>query len=93
MTDSTPKVAAVTVPVQSVWQHTTVIISAIMAIVIALLASLVQLQDLPGLPTNVLGWIASAISVLTAIVVVYQKLNGIITITPTAAAKLTGNTQ
>lgn len=93
MTDSTPKVAAVTVPVQNVWQHTTVIIATIMAMIPIVIAALVQIKELPGLPTNILAWIASAISVLTAVVVIWQKLNGLITITPTAAAKLTGNTQ
>lgn len=78
----------VQLPVQDVWKHTTVIVATIMAIIPIVIAALVQLKDVPGLPTNVLGWIASAVSVLTAIFVIYQKINGIISITPTAAAKL-----
>lgn len=84
-------VAQVVVPVQNVWKHTTVIISTLMAVIPIVLAALVQLKDLPGLPTNIAVWIASAVSVLTAILVIWQKLNGLITITPTAAAKLQEN--
>lgn len=78
----------VPVQVQNVWQHTTVVVTSLIAAIPVIIAILEQFKDLPGLPTNVLAWIASAVSILTAVFVLYQKLFGTPTVTPTAAAKL-----
>jgi hypothetical protein len=91
MTDISPKPQPGTiapVEVQAVWKHVTVIATTIFAAIPFVIAALVQLHDIPGLPTNVMAWIGTAISVLTALFVLYQKLYGIPTVTPTAAAKL-----
>lgn len=76
------------VEVQNVWKHTTVIVTSVVSAIPLIIAVLTQLKELPGLPTNVMAWIASAIAILTALFVLYQKLFGTPTVTPTAAAKL-----
>lgn len=76
------------VEVEPVWKHLTVIVSTIIAVIPLVIAMLTQFQQLPGLPTNVMAWIAAAISLLTTVLVVYQKLFGKPQITPTAASKL-----
>lgn len=91
--DQSPKPEVGTVaPVQvvSIWKHPTVLIAAGIAAVPTVLATLVQLQQLPGLPTNDLAWIASAVSILTVVATVLRALGllGAPVISPTAAAKL-----
>jgi hypothetical protein len=80
------------VEVVSVWKHLTMIIGTVMAIASIILAALVQLNDIPGLPTNITAMIGSAITVLTVLVTLYQKLYGKPQITPTAAAKVIQST-
>jgi hypothetical protein len=84
-----PVGATVTVPatVASVWSHATVIIAGFMAAIPAIIAILVQLKELPGLPTNVLAWVTTAITVLGGLATLWAKLHGAPTITPTMAAK------
>lgn len=97
MTDTTnitpPKPAVGSVaPVQvvNIWNHPMVLLAAVIAAIPTILAALVQLQELPGLPANVLAWIASAIAVLSLVATVLRNLGllGTPSITPTAAAKL-----
>lgn len=78
------------VEVKSTWKHPLVIISTIGAAIPAIILALVQLQQLPGLPTNILAWITTSIGVLTATATVLRQLGllGTPSISPTAAAKL-----
>lgn len=92
-TDMTPKPAIGSVaPVQvvSIWKHPMVLIMAAIASIPTALAILVQLQELPGLPTNVLAWISTAIGILTLLATILRNLGllGLPSVTPTAAAKL-----
>lgn len=92
-TDMSPKPAVGSVaPVQvvNIWNHTMVLITSAIAIIPIVLATLVQLKDLPGLPTNISVWIGAAISILTAVLTVMRNLGmlGVPQTTPTAAAKL-----
>jgi hypothetical protein len=87
---SAPPVGAtvnVPVTVASVWSHATVIIAGFMAVTPAIIAVLVQLKELPGLPTNILAWIATAITVLGTLATIWAKVSGAPTITPSMAAK------
>ena len=91
--DISPKPAIGSVaPVQvvSLWKHPMVIIMSCIAAIPAVIAGLVQLKALPGLPTNVTAWIGTAISVLTVILTILRNLGllGLPSVTPTAAAKL-----
>lgn len=91
--DTSPKPAIGSVaPVQvvSIWKHPLVLITTAIAIVPVVLTVLIQIQELPGLPTNVLGWIASSVAVLTAVATVLRALGllGAPVISPTAAAKV-----
>lgn len=91
MTDISPKPEAGTVApveVQPWYKHATIIVLTIVAAIPTIIGILVQFQQLPGLPTNVLAWIASSISILGAVYALYQKLFGTPMVTPTAAAKL-----
>lgn len=89
MNETKPQVGSVApVEVEPIWKHLTVILTAIIAGIPTIIAVLTQLQQLPGLPTNIMAWIASAVSILTFILVIYQKLFGKPQITPTAASKL-----
>lgn len=86
-----PEVGTVApVVVQAWYKHPLVIIATIGAAIPTLILVLVQLQDLPGLPTNVLAMITSAIGILTAVLTLLRQLGllGMPSITPTAAAKL-----
>ena len=78
------------VGVVAIWKHPMVWIMAAIAAIPTTITILVQLQELPGLPTNVLGWIATAISVLSVLATILRNLGllGTPAITPTAAAKL-----
>lgn len=78
------------VQVASIWSHPMVWITSAIALIPIALAVLVQLQELPGLPTNILAWITTAVSVLTVVVTIARNLGllGAPVITPTAAAKL-----
>ena len=91
-TDTSPKPAVgTTVPlevkVKSIWTHVTIVVASVMTGITAILAVLVQLKELPFLPTNVLAWITVSILVLTQITQMYQKLFGKPAVTPTSAAK------
>lgn len=91
MTDTSPKPVAGTVApveVQPWYKHVTLIVLSVLAAIPSIIALLVQLHDVPGLPTNVLAWITSAIAILGAVYALYQKLFGTPMVTPTAAAKL-----
>lgn len=91
MTDPKPEVGTVApVQVAKIWNHPLVIVTTIAAAIPAVLALLIQLHQIPGLPTNVTAWIGSAIAVLTAIVTFLRALGllGAPVITPTAAAKV-----
>lgn len=91
MADTKP-IEGTVAPVQvvAVWKHPMVIITAVIAAVPTILATLVQLHDIPGLPTNVLAWIGSAIAFLTTVITVLRALGllGAPVISPTAAAKV-----
>lgn len=92
MTDVSPKpqtgtVVPVEAKVKAIWRHVTIIVAAIMAFLAAVLAILVQLKDLPFLPTNVATWITVAITVIGGLIQIYQKLYGTPAVTPTLAAK------
>ena len=78
------------VEVKSLWKHPMVIITSLIAAIPLVLGALVQLQQIPGLPTNIMAWIAGGISTLTAILTILRALGllGAPVITPTAAAKL-----
>lgn len=93
MADESPKPAVgsvAPVTVVSIWQHTMVLITSAIAVIPIILAALVQLKELPGLPTNWAVWIGAAISVGTAVLTVLRNLGflGLPQTTPTAAAKL-----
>lgn len=93
MSDTSPKPApgsVAPVEVVSIWKHPMVIITTVIATIPVILAVLIQLQELPGLPTNVTAWIASSVAILTAIVTVMRGLGflGAPVISPTAAAKV-----
>lgn len=91
MTDISPKPQAgsvAPVEVQPWYKHVTLIVLALMAAIPTIIAMLVQLQQIPGLPTNIMAWIASAVTILGAVYAIYQKLFGIPLITPTAAARV-----
>lgn len=88
---SKPAVGSVApVEVVSVWKHPTVLVASAIAAVPTVLATLVQLHELPSLPTNIATWIGSAIAILTAVASVLRALGllGAPVITPTAAAKV-----
>jgi hypothetical protein len=89
-TNSTkPEVGSVApVEVQNIWKHASVIVTSAITAIPIVLAVLTQFKELPGLPTNIALWIGTAISVLTAVYIAYQKLFGTPVVTPTAAAKL-----
>lgn len=78
------------VEVRSAWKHPLIILSSIAAAIPLILAALIQLQEIPGLPTNVMAWIASGITILTLISTVLRQLGflGKPSVSPTAAAKL-----
>lgn len=78
------------VQVVSLWKHPLVLLTVIIGSIPAVLAILVQMQQLPGLPTNVLAWIGTAVAVLTAVATILRQLGilGSPSVTPTAAAKL-----
>lgn len=76
------------VTVSNVFSHVTVWIAAFVAAIPAIIALLVQFQELPGLPTNILAWMASAVTILGTIATIYARLHGSPTITPTMAAKV-----
>src|SRR6478752_2693168 len=65
-----PATVAAEVKVVKIWEHPMVIITAVLAAIPTLLVVLVQLKELPGLPTNVLGWITAAIGILTLILTI-----------------------
>lgn len=91
MTDISPKPQPGTVApveVQPWYKHASIVITSIVAAIPLILAVLVQFQQLPGLPTNIEAWIGSAIAILTAVFVAYQKIFGTPMITPTAASKV-----
>lgn len=91
MTDPVPAPVVTTdVKVVSIWAHPMVILTTATAIIPVIIAALVQLHDIPGLPTNVLAWIASAVAVLTTILTILRNLGllGQMATTPSAAAKL-----
>lgn len=91
MTDVSSKPQAGTVApvvVQPWYKHATIIVLSLIASIPVIISILVQFQQLPGLPTNVLAWITSVISVLGAVYALYQKLFGTPMVTPTAASKL-----
>lgn len=91
MTDIKPEVGTVApVQVTPIWKHPLVIIATLAAIISAVLTALIQLHQIPGLPTNVTAWIGTAISVLTALVTLLRALGvlGAAVISPTAAAKV-----
>lgn len=78
------------VAVVPLWKHPMVLIGVVIASLPAILAFLVQLHQLPGLPTNVMAWIASAITIISLVITILRNLGllGTPAITPTAAAKL-----
>lgn len=78
------------VQVVNIWKHPLVLLMAAIASVPLVLATLVQLHQIPGLPTNVATWIDSGIAILTVVVTVLRGLGllGQPVISPTAAAKL-----
>jgi len=93
MSDISPKpVEGSVAPVEvvSIWKHPMVLITSIIAALPLILAALVQLQQIPGLPTNWMAWIASGISAITALITILRALGllGSPVITPTAARKL-----
>lgn len=91
MADMKPEVGTVApVQVVAIWQHPLVLITTAIAAVPTILATLIQLHQIPGLPTNVLAWMGSAIAVLTTVVTALRALGllGAPVITPTAAAKV-----
>lgn len=91
MPDLKPEVGTVApVEVKSIWKHPLVIITGLAAAIPAILAALIQLHQIPGLPTNIMAWIGTAISVLTALVTLLRALGllGAPVISPTAAAKV-----
>lgn len=91
MSDIKPEVGTVApVQVVAIWKHPLVIIMGIIAAIPATLATLIQLHQIPGLPTNITAWIGTAISVLTALVTLLRALGllGSPVISPTAAAKV-----
>lgn len=91
MTDTSPKPSpgsVAPVEVQPWYKHATIIVLSLVAAIPAIIAVLVQFQQLPGLPTNILAWITSAVAILSAVYALYQKLFGTPLVTPTAAAKL-----
>lgn len=91
MTDPKPEVGTVApVQVTSIWKHPLVIITGIAAAIPAVLAALIQMHQIPGLPTNIMAWIGTTISVLTALVTLLRALGllGAPVISPTAAAKV-----
>lgn len=89
ITPPKPEVGSIApVEVQNVWKHASVIVTSAITAIPIVLAVLTQLKEIPGMPTNVALWIGSAISVLTAVFIAYQKLFGTPVVTPTAAAKL-----
>lgn len=53
------------VKVESVWSHASIQIAGLMAALPLIIAFLVQMKEIPGLPTNVLAWIGVAIGALT----------------------------
>lgn len=79
-------------PVQVVptWKHPLVLITGIIALLPVILAMLVQFQQIPGLPTNVMAWLASATSVVTLVITIFRALGllGAPVVSPTAASKL-----
>ena len=91
MPDPKPEVGTVApVEVVNVWKHPLVIITTLAAAIPAILATLVQLHQIPGLPTHVMAWIGSAIAFLTTALTVLRALGllGAPVISPTAAAKV-----
>ena len=91
--DQAPKPEVGTVaPVQVVvlWRHPLVLITAAITSLPLILATLVQLQALPGLPTNVTAGLASAVSAVTLLVTICRALGllGAPVVSPTAAARL-----
>ena len=91
MSDVEPKPQAgsvAPVEVQPWYKHATIVVTGLITAIPVIIACLIQLQQLPGLPTNVLAWCGTAVSVLTTVFVAYQKIFGTPMVTPTAAAKL-----
>lgn len=87
--DSKPIVGTVApVEVQPWWKHISIIIAGAAAAASTVLTVLIQLQELPGLPTNITAAIGTTIAILTAFITLYQKLYGKPMVTPTAATKL-----
>lgn len=87
----TPEVGTVApVQVVAIWKHPMVLITAAIAAVPTILAALIQLHEIPGLPTNIMAWIGSAIAFLTTVITVLRALGllGAPVVSPTAAAKL-----
>ena len=78
------------VEVANWYKHPLVLITSLAASIPLVLGALIQLQQIPGLPTNVMAWIAGGISTLTAILTILRALGllGSPVITPTAASKL-----
>lgn len=91
--DKSPKPEVGTVApviVQPASTHPLVIISTVAAVLSVLAATLVQLGQIPGLPTNVLAWVGTGGAILTALATVLRQIGALGTpsISPTAAAKL-----
>ncbi len=93
MTDVSPKPvegSVAPVEVKAWWKHPLVILTSLIASVPLILSTLIELKQLPNLPTNVMGWLSSSIAVLTAILTFLRALGllGTPVITPTAASKI-----
>lgn len=93
MTDVSPKPAEGSVaPVEVVnwYRHPMILIASAIASVPAILATLIQLKALPGLPANVIAWMGTATAILTVIATILRALGllGTPVITPTAASKI-----
>lgn len=78
------------VTVAAIWKHPLVVITTVVAMIPVVLTALVQLRQLPGLPTNIMAWISTAIAVLTAVVTILRALGmlGAPVISPSAASKV-----
>lgn len=78
------------VEVAAWYKHLLVLITGLAAAVPVILSTLIELKQLPNLPTNITSWFETAIAILTAILTILRALGllGTQVITPTAAAKI-----
>lgn len=78
------------VEVKAWWKHPLVLITSFAATVPLILSTLIELKQLPNLPTNLTSWLGTAIAILTAVLTILRALGllGAPVITPTAASKL-----